>query len=116
MISFEQVFKTTEPQTLSTLPKIMYFALNEFVDVVGKCKGVIKYIGNPSFNPNTRLYGIELEEAIGENDGTVDDVTYFECNHPFGIFVEKTQLEKLKQVNINMYIKYILSIFIKIID
>lgn len=37
--------------------------------------------------------GVELEEACGKNDGSVEGVQYFECPFESGIFVRSNQLQ-----------------------
>ena len=55
--------------------------------------GVIKFIGPADF-AGGEWYGLELDEAVGKNDGTVEGKSYFECEDGKGIFVRKSHLRK----------------------
>eukprot|EP01084_Bolivina_argentea_P067063 122235_1 len=61
-----------------------------------QCKGTLKYIGIPSVDKNKSrsiYYGIELEEAKGKNNGTINKSRYFRCTPHHGIFVKKDGFE-----------------------
>lgn len=50
--------------------------------------GVIRFHGLTSFSPG-EWYGVELEEPIGKNDGSVRGIRYFACKPKHGVFVRK---------------------------
>ncbi|XP_049547705.1 restin homolog isoform X2 [Anopheles darlingi] len=52
----------------------------------GSRPGILKYLGETKFASGTWC-GVQLDEASGKNDGTVDGVRYFECPAKYGIFV-----------------------------
>nr|XP_040235376.2 restin homolog isoform X13 [Anopheles coluzzii] len=52
----------------------------------GSRPGMLKFIGETQFASGTWC-GVQLDEASGKNDGTVDGVRYFECPAKYGIFV-----------------------------
>ncbi|KFB52523.1 hypothetical protein ZHAS_00020771 [Anopheles sinensis] len=52
----------------------------------GSRPGILKYLGETQFASGTWC-GVQLDEASGKNDGTVDGVRYFECPAKYGIFV-----------------------------
>lgn len=49
-------------------------------------RGVVRFNGQTSFAPG-KWIGIELDEPLGKNDGTVQGVKYFTCKLPHGMFV-----------------------------
>ncbi|RLV95405.1 hypothetical protein JA1_001065 [Spathaspora sp. JA1] len=53
--------------------------------------GVIKFIGPTEFAPGT-WYGIELSQPNGKNNGTIDNVSYFQCKPNHGIFIRENML------------------------
>lgn len=71
----------------------MPFHIGQLVVVKGET-GVIRFIGNTQFATGT-WYGIELNTAIGKNDGSVNNVGYFKCSKPgnYGIFVRQTLID-----------------------
>merc|ERR1712228_850992 len=62
-----------------------------------KCRGVIRFIGPTKFKSNIIWYGIQLEEAKGKNNGSVDGVKYFQCYPKFGIFVKEEKIEIIER-------------------
>ena len=43
-----------------------------------------------------RWYGVELDDAVGRHDGTVQGVRYFAANDNHGVFVSDSKLTKVK--------------------
>lgn len=58
-----------------------------------KC-GVLKYIGQTEFAKG-EWAGVELDEKLGKNDGSVSNKRYFTCEPLYGVFapIHKVQLE-----------------------
>ncbi|KAG5420688.1 NIP100 [Candida metapsilosis] len=72
----------------------MRFRIGDYVKVKG-VPGIIRFIGNTEFAPGV-WFGVELEKAIGKNDGSVKGVRYFKCqnnNGLYGVFVKEERLE-----------------------
>jgi dynactin 1 len=55
-------------------------------------RGVVRFCGSTSFSAG-KWIGIELDEPIGKNDGTVQGVRYFTCKMPYGVFVRPSQVK-----------------------
>nr|XP_034182737.1 restin homolog isoform X2 [Osmia lignaria] len=51
----------------------------------GSKTGVLRYMGPTEFAPG-EWCGVELDDPIGKNDGSVGDKRYFECRHKYGLF------------------------------
>lgn len=48
--------------------------------------GVVRYVGSVQFGVGTWI-GVQLDEAVGNSNGIVDNVTYFRCKMNHGLFV-----------------------------
>eukprot|EP00929_Paragymnodinium_shiwhaense_P083946 TRINITY_DN44861_c0_g1_i1.p1 TRINITY_DN44861_c0_g1~~TRINITY_DN44861_c0_g1_i1.p1 ORF type:complete len:1732 (-),score=378.13 TRINITY_DN44861_c0_g1_i1:454-5649(-) len=59
----------------------------------GRVQGTVRFVGQVPFAEGT-FYGVELDDAVGKNDGTVKGIKYFSCPPNHGIFVRKNLLEK----------------------
>ncbi|KAF9366650.1 CAP-Gly domain-containing linker protein 2 [Mortierella sp. NVP85] len=55
--------------------------------------GYLRFVGPTEFKTGTWA-GIELDTPTGKNDGTVQDVTYFQCRPKHGIFVLAAKVAK----------------------
>lgn len=51
--------------------------------------GTIRFIGDTEFAPGTWL-GLEMDQGIGKNDGSVKGTRYFSCRDKHGLFVRQT--------------------------
>eukprot|EP00931_Biecheleriopsis_adriatica_P022029 TRINITY_DN14259_c0_g1_i2.p1 TRINITY_DN14259_c0_g1~~TRINITY_DN14259_c0_g1_i2.p1 ORF type:complete len:1475 (+),score=555.83 TRINITY_DN14259_c0_g1_i2:36-4427(+) len=61
------------------------FDVGSRVIVAGR-NGTVRFVGNTQFAGGVWV-GIELDEAVGKNSGTVQDIEYFKCPPQTGIFV-----------------------------
>lgn len=59
--------------------------------------GVIRFIGNTAFARGTWV-GVELNTAVGKNNGTIKGKIYFRCNPKKGIFVRTKSIIKRPSV------------------
>lgn len=58
------------------------------------CKGTVRYYG-PHLSKTRRIvYGIEFDEPVGDNDGTVYDKKYFSCTINHGVLVRAAHVQK----------------------
>merc|ERR1719461_2776531 len=74
----------------------MKLEVNYRVELAGARLGKLKYMGSVEFGGGaSMMFGFELiDGSIGEHNGTVEGVKYFECPERRGIFVESSQLRK----------------------
>jgi hypothetical protein len=56
--------------------------------------GIIRFIGEASFGEGGIWYGIELDEAIGKHNGSLNGHIYFECPDKHGIFARREKLQR----------------------
>ena len=66
-------------------------ALESRVLVHGKLAGTVRFIGQTEFDEGTWV-GVELDRPKGRNNGTIDEVTYFQCEDAHGCFVREKVL------------------------
>jgi dynactin complex subunit len=62
-------------------------------------EGIVRFSGPTEF-AGGHWIGIELKEPIGKNDGSVQDVRYFECAENHGIFVRAAQVRLVCVTNV----------------
>jgi len=59
----------------------------------GEKRGTVRYVGKvPEAQPGYFL-GVELDEPLGKNDGSIKGTRYFECQPSFGVFVRPNAVE-----------------------
>lgn len=68
------------------------FRVGDRVVASGGKRGVIRFIGTPDFAAGNWA-GVELDEALGKNDGAVAGKRYFTCAPNHGLFAKVEKLE-----------------------
>ena len=58
-------------------------------------RGVVRFKGPTSFMSTGKWVGIELYEKNGKNDGSVDGISYFNCELGYGVFVRPSQIRSV---------------------
>lgn len=66
--------------------------LNKRVRITDKINGIIRYEG-PIKGKEGNWAGVELDVAVGPNDGTYDGRRYFSCEPGYGLFIRATRLK-----------------------
>ncbi|CAD7924481.1 unnamed protein product [Amoebophrya sp. A25] len=69
----------------------MPFEIGQRVSVSRRL-GSVRYVGKPPFAPGIWV-GIELDDAVGKNDGSVQGQYYFQCKPKHGVFVKAEQVQ-----------------------
>ncbi|VDC06717.1 unnamed protein product [Peniophora sp. CBMAI 1063] len=59
-------------------------------------RGIVRFSGQTQFQVG-KWIGVELSEAKGRNDGTVQGVAYFKCKANYGVFVKPSQVAIVKE-------------------
>ncbi|XP_020620574.1 CAP-Gly domain-containing linker protein 3-like [Orbicella faveolata] len=69
------------------------FQIGDNVMVAGQKNGVVRFIGRTQFASGMWL-GIELDQPVGKNDGSVAGVRYFDCKPSHGVFAPPSKVTK----------------------
>ncbi|KAJ1730456.1 hypothetical protein LPJ61_003000 [Coemansia biformis] len=91
--SSRRLSQAEPPDTRLRAPSLGGLGLGQAVEVQGS-RGIVRFSGTTSFAPG-RWYGVELEEPLGKNDGSVLGQRYFECAPGHGVFVRSSQIKIL---------------------
>ncbi|CAH8535486.1 unnamed protein product [Schistosoma turkestanicum] len=75
-------------------PQTHSFQIGDRILVAGQRKGILRFIGETQFAPGT-WYGIELDQPVGKNNGSINGIRYFDCNIGHGIFAPINRIQKL---------------------
>jgi len=54
--------------------------------------GVVRFIGKTTFRPGVEWFGLELTQGKGNNNGTVQGLSYFSCARGKGVFVQLNKI------------------------
>ena len=55
--------------------------------------GIVRFVGTVSFTSGYWI-GVELDDAIGSNDGSINGVRYFDCRAKHGVFAAPSRVVK----------------------
>lgn len=67
------------------------FAPGQVVRLLDGRVATIRFVGTTQFAPGEWI-GVELDDATGKNDGSVQGERYFECEPGFGMFIRPTAI------------------------
>ena len=59
-------------------------------------RGLVRFCGPTSFSSG-KWVGVELNEPVGKNDGTVQGVKYFTCKPNHGMFLRPSQVKVISE-------------------
>lgn len=79
--------------TTPSLPIPDPFQIGSRVQVHGN-NGIVRFIGQTAFAAG-KWVGVELDEQLGKNDGSVQNQRYFDCPANHGVFVRASQVKVL---------------------
>merc|ERR1712060_863895 len=84
---------TMNPKELKRIKRLK-IALGDKLEIHGHKEGIVKYIGSTEFSKGV-VFGLELcDGSLGDNSGTVNGRSYFECREKRGIFVPSSEIRK----------------------
>lgn len=69
------------------------FQIGDGVTVAGQKSGIIRFIGRTQFSTGVWL-GIELDQPVGKNDGSVSGIRYFDCKPSHGVFAPPSKVTR----------------------
>ncbi|CAH1761785.1 1197_t:CDS:10, partial [Entrophospora sp. SA101] len=72
-------------------------AVGSRCEIQGKI-GTIRFVGHTAFSPG-KWFGVELDEPLGKNDGSVNGKHYFKCEEKHGVFIRTSQARPLLTPN-----------------
>ncbi|GIY60000.1 CAP-Gly domain-containing linker protein 4, partial [Caerostris extrusa] len=72
--------------------------LGERVCISGVKQGILRYFGRTNFAQGNWC-GVELDEPVGKNNGTVNGIVYFSCKPNHGIFAPVGKVSKLNDLS-----------------
>ncbi|CAL1283160.1 unnamed protein product [Larinioides sclopetarius] len=72
--------------------------VGERVCISGVKQGILRYFGRTNFAQGYWC-GVELDEPVGKNNGTVNGVVYFSCKPNHGIFAPVSKVSKLNDLS-----------------
>ena len=75
-------------------------------------RGTVRYIGTPLPKHGVR-FGIDLNKAKGDHDGTLNGIKYFESRRKHGIFIKKKDIISIER---GIFTLLMVCIYIKIIN
>jgi len=79
--------------------------IGDRVAVQGRaCEGVVRFKGKCNFDPSGTWVGVELDEAEGKNDGSVQGEAYFHCDPMRGVFVRPEKLRPSSSGGLSSYL------------
>ena len=55
-------------------------------------RGVLRYVGEPEFASGLWV-GVELDQPVGKNNGSLNGIRYFSCEENYGIFVRAERVD-----------------------
>ncbi|KAM0671641.1 hypothetical protein OCOL_001433 [Ordospora colligata] len=67
--------------------------LNDRLTLGDRFKGTVRYLGGIRTKEG-KWVGLELDEPVGANDGSVNGVRYFDCKNKHGIFVRYERIRE----------------------
>ncbi|KAK2740543.1 hypothetical protein FQN57_006047 [Myotisia sp. PD_48] len=70
------------------------FTAGQLVTLTDERRARIRFVGTTRFAPGEWL-GLELEDATGKNDGSVQGERYFDCEHGHGMFIRASAVASI---------------------
>lgn len=94
-INYESKLQELEKQTSAAAEKIKVGDRCRVMAISGERRGLVKYVGKiQSLAEGKSVWvGVEFDEPVGKNDGSLDGVRYFTSKPGYGSFVKPHKVE-----------------------
>jgi dynactin 1 len=69
-------------------------SLGQVINLLDGRQATVRFIGSTHFAPGDWI-GVELDDATGKNDGSVQGERYFDCEHGFGMFIRPSAVSSV---------------------
>lgn len=79
--------------TVNGMDETLGFQIGDGVTVAGQKNGIVRFIGRTQFATGVWL-GIELDQPVGKNDGSVSGIRYFDCKASHGVFAPPSKVTR----------------------
>jgi dynactin 1 len=66
----------------------------QVINLLDGRQATVRFIGSTHFASGDWI-GVELDEASGKNDGSVQGERYFDCEHGFGMFIRPSAVSSI---------------------
>lgn len=80
-----------KPRSASSSPSNMRVPIGSRVVLSRRRCGFVRFVGKLKHEAG-EWYGIALDEATGDHDGSWDNVRYFDCAPNHGVFVRRKEV------------------------
>jgi len=88
-------FQTSRKRSTDLASFQQHVILGRTYQLVDGRIGVVRFIGKTTFRPGIEWFGLELTQGDGNNNGTVQGLSYFSCAKGKGVFVQLNKIAAL---------------------
>jgi len=81
-------FQTSRKRSTDLASFQQHVILGRTYQLVDGRIGVVRFIGKTTFRPGIEWFGLELTQGDGNNNGTVQGLSYFSCAKGKGVFIQ----------------------------
>lgn len=82
-----------EEENYSSLASLEIGKRCRIISILGERRGTVRFVGKVPTLDDDLWVGVEFDEPVGKNDGSLDGVKYFDSKQSFGSFVKPKSVE-----------------------